>query len=538
MNAIDLYAGIGGWALGMRMAGIKVTNSYEWWKPAAQTHEANLTENVVVTDIRKMSLDSLPPKGTINVVVGSPPCTQFSYSNRGGGGDVADGLKDLYRFLEIVRHLEPEHWALENVPRVAKVLEREIKPGGALHEFSDLFKGATIDVYDMSDFGIPQRRKRCIAGNFDRQILSQYAKLTKSVSLGHVVDSLAASKDPVYAPISLNRITDNEPEAPLSWEEARFNRDMKEAHPVYNGMPFPEPLTRPSRTVTATCTRVSRESLVVPAKKRGQYRRLSVRERASLQGFPVQYQFLGNSHAEKLKMIGNAIPPVFTYYLANAFLGTPPEDLVPASELYPAEFLSDAQHIATQPEKPGRSYPENRRFRFAIPNLRFKSGTRFELSNVDSPSRWNISFYFGDSKRIYRHDFDHAELQQLLSLLPSAASKDIQAFQKFSAERTKGLNSTLLQNVWTRKEEGEHPFNLIDAFGDQVAESVRRLESSLTSTEEAQTWLQSVLFDGPGREPVGFSKLSRNLYPILVGAALCATFNSEIENDTNLKKAA
>ena len=42
MRAIDLYSGIGGWSLGLTLSGIDVVESYEWWKPAAETHERNL----------------------------------------------------------------------------------------------------------------------------------------------------------------------------------------------------------------------------------------------------------------------------------------------------------------------------------------------------------------------------------------------------------------------------------------------------------------------------------------------------------------
>src|SRR3546814_17212767 len=83
-----------------------------------------------------LALADLPDD--IDIVVGSPPCTQFSYSNRGGGGDIADGLEDVKRFLTIVDHLKPRVWAMENVPRVAKIIEAELKEGGALEEFNHL----------------------------------------------------------------------------------------------------------------------------------------------------------------------------------------------------------------------------------------------------------------------------------------------------------------------------------------------------------------------------------------------------------------
>ncbi len=93
MRAIDLYAGIGGWSLGLRLAGVEVVASYEWWQPAIDTHNGNHGGAFGPQDIRQLRLADLPTG--IDLVVGSPPCTEFSYSNRGGSGNITEGLKDL-----------------------------------------------------------------------------------------------------------------------------------------------------------------------------------------------------------------------------------------------------------------------------------------------------------------------------------------------------------------------------------------------------------------------------------------------------------
>jgi DNA (cytosine-5)-methyltransferase 1 len=416
MKAIDLYAGIGGWSLGLKLAGIDVVRSFEWWKPAARTHSANLSGDVHVVDIRTMSLDLVKkPNGSkIDIVVGSPPCTQFSYSNRGGSGDITDGLVDIYRFMEVVRLVKPRFWAFENVPRVASVILKEAKEGGALADFVDLFEKADVQVVDMSDFGVPQRRKRCIVGKIPFSLLNSYKPQCPQVTLGEVLQAVSNAADPIYERAQKTDISDVENETFLSDEEERFNKDMKSAHPIYNGMAFPEPLDRTSRTVTATCTRVSRESLVVgdPLHK-DRFRRLSVRERASLQGFPVDYQFHGSSHAEKLKMIGNAIPPAFTYFVAHSMLGTKSQKLPTLSKQRAADLIKASNPIVTKPDRAGRSYPPTRRFRFSIPGFRFKSGTRFELSNVSDAFSWQVRFFYGDSKRIEEHVFDFDKLRQV-----------------------------------------------------------------------------------------------------------------------------
>ena len=256
LTAIDLYSGVGGWALGLRMAGIRVVASYEYWGRANETNFKNNHHHAQTADIRRLSFADLPK--TVDIVVGSPPCTQFSYSNRGGGGNLDDGLQDIVRFFEIVDHLRPKAWAMENVPRVASIIENELRPGGRLHRFTHL--GITTQILSMDEFGLPQRRRRCIAGNFDFELLSSYRDRIEKRTLGDVVTALAAPRvvtDPLYSVrIERKQLRDHIIEEPLNEEEVRINRAAKILHPVYNAMPFPDPPTRAVRTITATCTRV------------------------------------------------------------------------------------------------------------------------------------------------------------------------------------------------------------------------------------------------------------------------------------------
>ena len=220
LTAIDLYAGIGGWALGLQMAGIEVVESFEWWDDAARTHSANLHGTVTVADIRGLPLEKFP-KG-VDFVVGSPPCTQFSYANRGGHGDIEDGMRDIQKFLEVVRHVKPRFWAMENVPRVAGILRRELAPGGALEAFTDLV--TVIEVVDTSDWGVPQRRQRMVAGNFNVDLLNAYRDRWSAPTMGEVLDILQEGKqDPIYR-VPVPVLTDNVLESSLSGGGAHEQR--------------------------------------------------------------------------------------------------------------------------------------------------------------------------------------------------------------------------------------------------------------------------------------------------------------------------
>ena len=149
-TCVDLYSGIGGWALGFRLCGIKINQSFEWWSQASITHDLNLSTSTILGDIRKLSLSTI--NRPVDFIVGSPPCTQFSYSNRGGSGDISDGLKDIIKFLELIKYVKPKYWAMENVPRTASVISKELSSGGQLEKFNDLCKPSMIQIYDFSDF--------------------------------------------------------------------------------------------------------------------------------------------------------------------------------------------------------------------------------------------------------------------------------------------------------------------------------------------------------------------------------------------------
>lgn len=518
-TAIDLYAGIGGWAVGFGYAGITIAQAYEWWDEACRTYDINVGHRPTQADIRHLAWNDLPLPGTIDFVVGSPPCTQFSYSNRGGNGDLAEGLRDLHRFLEIVEYLRPRYWAMENVPRVSKVLREQTQAFGSLRRFADLIE--SVDLIDASDFGVPQSRTRMIAGRYPRDLFMCYRGREPRRTLGDVVEALGSSPatDPVYgSPLAF--VTDHLVEPPLTVEETRLNRDMKSYHPVYNGMSFPDRFDRPSRTITATCTRVSRESVVISGRDRSDIRRLTIRERACVQSFPCSYLFDGRTYGSRMKMVGNAIPPAVTYYLGLAMQRTNPDSAPLLASLAPFLPALPATWSECAPERPPKRYPVTRRFRACVPGLRFKSGVRFEVTNEPavSPVAWNMAFYYGNSKDIRRGKISRSQLKTVLAttgvelrgLDPLLLAAET---QKPTRELADGL-----QKTWAHLAAGSHPFDLVDGLGSLANQVKDALRGNGTDSICRACML---LFPGLNR-----GKSSEDYVSILAGAIVMAGFDS------------
>src|SRR3546814_14375709 len=83
-RAIDLYSGVGGWSLGLRLAGIDVIASYEHWGPANETNFKNNLHQAQTVDSRRLSLEHLP--SAIHVADGSRPEERREGKEGGGRG--------------------------------------------------------------------------------------------------------------------------------------------------------------------------------------------------------------------------------------------------------------------------------------------------------------------------------------------------------------------------------------------------------------------------------------------------------------------
>lgn len=504
------------------MAGIDVVASYEWWEEANLTNHNNNRHPVQSVDVRTLNLFSLPK---VDIVVGSPPCTHFSLANRGGRGNIFEGLKDVEKFLEVVDHLKPRFWALENVPRLAAILQSEMNQGGSLHRFAHL--DPVVAVLDASEWGVPQRRKRAIIGRFDLDLLLSYRSARRLVSLGDVLNSLASNPavDPVYGFVLDDYpLVDHLREEPFTAEEERLNRDAKENHPIYNGMLFPDDLSRPSRTVTATCTRVSRESIVV-ADGQG-FRRPTIREKASLQSFPINYQFYGRTHSAKQKMVGNAVPPLLTYHIAHSMLGTSPTDVLSPKDAI-VSFISPSEVPKhTKPDRTKSTHQPKRKFRAAVPGLRFKSGTRFELSNSfeSGGAKWRFRFFFGDSKHVGEILLDGALLDGVKGSpdLASSIAKATNAVVEIGGILD-SCDQGLLQSSWNRSRGSlVHPHALVDAVAEAVGLFMKR--DGCSSAVDCVSSVMQALGNPPGT-----NKVMRNAREIFAGMVVCSVVNGMLE---------
>jgi DNA (cytosine-5)-methyltransferase 1 len=164
MKFLDLFAGIGGFRLGMEMAGHECVGYVEIDKFARQSYEAiHDTEGEwTAHDITSVTDDDLrllaEQYGSIDVICGGFPCQAFSIAGKRGGFNDTRGTLffEIARFASI---LKPKYLFLENVKGLLNH-EQGRTFGTILNTLDELGYDAEWQVLNSKDFGVPQNRER------------------------------------------------------------------------------------------------------------------------------------------------------------------------------------------------------------------------------------------------------------------------------------------------------------------------------------------------------------------------------------------
>ena len=160
MKFLDLFAGIGGFRLGMESAGHKCIGFCEIDKYARASYKAihNTKGEIELHDITAVSDESIRGIGSVDIICGGFPCQAFSIAgNRRGFEDTRGTLFfEIARFASILR---PKYLFLENVRGLLN------HDGGATFEtiirtLDELGYDVEWQVLNSKNFGVPQNRER------------------------------------------------------------------------------------------------------------------------------------------------------------------------------------------------------------------------------------------------------------------------------------------------------------------------------------------------------------------------------------------
>ena len=160
MKFLDLFAGIGGFRLGMESAGHECVGFCEIDKYARASYKAihNTKGEIELHDITTVSDESIRGFGSVDIICGGFPCQAFSIAGHRRGFEDTRGTLffEICRFASILR---PKYLFLENVRGLLN------HDGGATFEtiirtLDGLGYDVEWQVLNSKNFGVPQNRER------------------------------------------------------------------------------------------------------------------------------------------------------------------------------------------------------------------------------------------------------------------------------------------------------------------------------------------------------------------------------------------
>jgi DNA (cytosine-5)-methyltransferase 1 len=363
LRVVDFFCGAGGFSEGFRQQGFKIIMGIDNWRPAVETHNLNHNLSDVPIDILDfehdwISIDARIPDSEL--IIGSPPCVDFSMSNQAGKAYKGLGIRLIESYLRIivVKKLKKgsvlKAWLMENVPNSRNFVNHSYSLNDlnltewAVSEKLSIDPDAPVinvknngDIFNAADYGSPQGRKRFICGelidtgDFPFPTITHNGKgnngLNRYVWLSDIKkempppidkDTNKILTDPNYKNLTVKArdLTDHFYDTGIyevEWEKSKF---LKTDHPFMGKMQFPEGEERTSRTIMATRSASTREAIIYRSeysrKGNGEYRLPTIREAATLMGYPYSYQFTG-SEGTKWRQIGNAVCPHMSAAIAK-----------------------------------------------------------------------------------------------------------------------------------------------------------------------------------------------------------------------------
>ena len=328
----DYFAGCGGAAEGARQAGALVVLAVDCWEDANNVHRHNHPSTTVLNF--EIGED---PEYEKRLLVGqfrlwrsrgyhihfhcSPPCQALSQAS---STKAEEGMGLVNHCLWLIDQVKPDSWSMENVVPMRKRLPENIQSV----------------VLNAADFGVPQTRKRCIAGEgwFAKpthskdpfNMLGLPLWLSVADALPHLKEEFAGLRMDAgrskgsYSGKIINKETGERawrdlPPISRSVDEPSYtimggarklfvNADGCGSSESNRACSADSNIKDPMMTIRGS---VGPPSIRSKEDKPIKIRSLTIQETAILQSFPPAYSFeKGRLQKSRWTMIGNAVPPL------------------------------------------------------------------------------------------------------------------------------------------------------------------------------------------------------------------------------------
>lgn len=157
MKYIDLFAGIGGFRLGLDRAGHECVFTNEWLDKPASIYEKNFGGTVNRQDIRTITANDIPDA---DLIVGGFPCATFSFAGKRTGLSLDDTRGTLcFEMFRLARDKRIPYILFENVKGLLNH-DKGRTFCTILSALDEMGYDTQWELLDSKNFGVPQHRER------------------------------------------------------------------------------------------------------------------------------------------------------------------------------------------------------------------------------------------------------------------------------------------------------------------------------------------------------------------------------------------
>ena len=291
----SLFSGAGGFDLGFIQAGHHVIWAIDNCKDCVATYVKNLGTQCIAADVKDIKFNQL---SDIDLIIGGFPCQGFSLANKHRHAD-DDRNALYYEFVRAVAEKKPKYFLAENVRGILS-----LEKGEAIKQIVRDFvmQGYDVEykVFNAADYDVPQNRIRVFIWGIRADLSSErhWPVTTSETTKISVGAALAGVPEPADDHQLLNHI----------------GSQYKITNRNFIGCRRTDP-DKPCPTIIA---RGNGKGGVNAIQHPGNHRRMTVREQALIQTFPVDFEFIG-SMSSCYRQIGNAVPVKLAKAFGKAF---------------------------------------------------------------------------------------------------------------------------------------------------------------------------------------------------------------------------
>ena len=251
-------------------------------------------------DIREVLSNEIPE---FDILTGGFPCQSFSIiaQNPKRLGVKDERGKLFFEMCRILREKQPKCFIAENVKVILTANKKSAFPL-IIKEFEESGYDVWYSILNSANYGVPQKRERVIIVGF-----------RKDLEVKFEFPDVIVRDEEAFTPLS--KVIENEVDEKYFFSQRAVDGMMKKRASMNKGRA--QDITKPCNTVGAHLAKVSLNSTDPVLLVNERYRRFTPREVARIQSFPESFELVG-SEAAQYRALGNAIPPVMFWYVANA----------------------------------------------------------------------------------------------------------------------------------------------------------------------------------------------------------------------------